>query len=295
MQKYAYFLGCLTPNRYPGVEAATNKVLKAFGIETVPMKGASCCPAPGVFGSFDLKTWLAIAARNLTIAEETGNDVTTTCNGCYGSLQETYHLLEDPEKKAEVNETLGKIGREYKGTSKVKHVIEILIEDIGLDRIKESVVQPLTGIKVAIHNGCHFLKPSKVRGHGKAERPTIVDEIVEALGAESLDYKDKMMCCGAGGGVRAAFKEVALSFTQEKVMNMLAVGADCVVTPCAFCLFQFDVGQVEINQAMKTDLKLPAIYLTQLIGLAIGIPPEEMGLLDHKTPVQPFLDKILKM
>ncbi|MHA1300562.1 MAG: CoB--CoM heterodisulfide reductase subunit B [Candidatus Helarchaeota archaeon] len=295
MQKYSYFLGCLTPNRYPGVEAATIKVLKHFGIETVDMKGASCCPAPGVFGSFDLNTWMTIAARNLTIAEENGTDVTMTCNGCYGSLQETYHMLKDPEKKARVNEILKKIGREYKGTSKVKHVIEVLREDIGLEKIKEAVVQSLNGIKVAIHNGCHFLKPSKVRGHGKAERPVIVDEIVEVLGAESVDYKDKMMCCGAGGGVRAAFKEVALNFTQEKVENMLAVGADCIVTPCAFCLFQFDVGQTELNQALKTDYKLPALYLTQLIGLAIGISPDEMGLLDHKTPVQPLLDKILKM
>ena len=109
MEKYSYFLGCLTPNRYPGVEATTIKVMKMFGIELIEMKGASCCPAPGVFGSFDLDTWMAIAARNLTIAEETGTPVTTTCNGCYGSLQETYHLLEDPDKKAKVNEILGKI------------------------------------------------------------------------------------------------------------------------------------------------------------------------------------------
>ncbi|MFX1449671.1 MAG: CoB--CoM heterodisulfide reductase subunit B [Promethearchaeota archaeon] len=295
MKKYAYFLGCLTPNRYPGIEAATIKVLKMFDIDIVEMKGASCCPAPGVFGSFDLNTWMAIAARNLSIAEETDTDVTMTCNGCYGSLQETYHLLEDPEKKAEVNEILGKIGREYKGTSKVRHVIELLVEDIGLEKIKERVVQPLTGMKVAVHYGCHFLKPSKVRGHGRAEVPHVVDDIIEAIGAESVDYKDKPMCCGAGGGVRAAFKNVALSFTQEKIQNMLAAGADCVTTPCAFCHFQFDVGQIEINQELKTDFKLPVIFLTQLIGLALGIPPDEMGLYDNKTPVQPFLDKLLKM
>jgi len=295
MQKYAYFLGCLTPNRYPGIEAATIKVLKHFRIETIEMKGASCCPAPGVFGSFDLNTWMIIAARNLTIAEETGTDVTMTCNGCYASLQETSHLLEDPKKRVEVNKVLSKIGREYKGTSRVRHVIELLIEDIGLDRIRENVVQPLTGIKVAVHYGCHFLKPSKVRGHGKAERPHMVDDIVEALGAESVEYKDKPMCCGAGGGVRAAFKNVALDFTKDKIENMLAAGADCVTTPCAFCHFQFDVGQIEINANLKTDLKLPVIFLTQLIGLAIGLSPDEMGLNDNKTPSQPFLDELLKM
>lgn len=295
MQKYSYFLGCLTPNRYPGVEIATIKIMKMFGFDLIEMKGATCCPAPGVFGSFDLQTWMAIAARNLTIAEENGTDVTMTCNGCYGSLQETHHLLKDPKKKAQINKILKKIGREYKGTSKVRHIIEILIEDVGLKRIKESVIQPLIGIKVAVHYGCHFLKPSKLRGHGSAEKPHMIDDIVKALGAESIDYKDKNMCCGAGGGVRAAFKDVALNFTQEKVQNMLAAGADCITTPCAFCLFQFDVGQVEINQQLKTNLQLPILYITQLMGLALGLSPYEIGIMAHATPVKPLLDKILKI
>ena len=129
-KKFSYFLGCLTPNRYPGVEAATIKVMKHFGLELVDLPAATCCPAPGVFGSFDLPTWVTIAARNVSISEgldENGLPITVTCNGCYGSLQETIHLLHDNEElKDQVNETLTKIGKEFKGTVNVYHTIEKL-------------------------------------------------------------------------------------------------------------------------------------------------------------------------
>ncbi|MHA1145264.1 MAG: CoB--CoM heterodisulfide reductase subunit B [Candidatus Helarchaeota archaeon] len=294
-KKYSYFLGCLTPNRYPGIEKATLEVLRRFDIELVDMKGASCCPAPGVFGSFDLNTWMTVAARNLTIAEENGADIITNCNGCYGSLQETNHLMHgNKEKRQYVNEKLAKIGRTYKGTQTVYHVVEVLRDVITIKGIKDAVVQPLTGIKVGIHYGCHFLKPSKVRGQGSSEAPTVLEDIVRAIGAEPVEYRDKLMCCGAGGGVRAAFKDVSLDFTKTKVENMLAVGADCVTTPCAFCHFEFDVGQDEINKAQGTNLQLPVVFITQLVALAIGIGPEEIGLFDQTTQVKTFLDKIGK-
>ena len=294
---YSYFLGCLTPNRYPGIEATTKKVLKYFGVDLIEMEGASCCPAPGVFGSFDLVNWCTIAARNITIAEQTGTDITMTCNGCYGSLQEANHLLhENKQLRERVNNVLKKINREWKGTIKVKHVIEVLLEDIGVEKIKNSVIQPLKGIKVGVHYGCHFLKPSKVRGHGSAERPTMVENIVEALGAENIEYKDKMMCCGAGGGVRAFQKEVAIDFTKDKVLAMKEAGCDCVVDVCAFCHFQFDVGQKELNEKYQTDeFNLPVIFLTQLMGLALGLSPYEMGLYDQQISVQPLIDKIKKI
>jgi heterodisulfide reductase subunit B len=168
-KEYAYFLGCITPNRYPGIEVAAKKIFKEFGIESKEMEGASCCPAPGVFGSFDMYTWLPIAARNLAIAEEMGLEIYVTCNGCFGSLQEADHLLKaHPKLKEKVNEILGKVGREYKGTTNVYHAVTLLHDDIGLDRLKEKVTKPMKGVNVAIHYGCHFLKPSEVRGLGSS-------------------------------------------------------------------------------------------------------------------------------
>jgi heterodisulfide reductase subunit B len=293
-KKYAYFLGCLTPNRYPGIEYATIEVFKRLGVELVELKGASCCPAPGVFGSFDLFTWASIAARNLLIAEIQGNNITMTCNGCYGSLQETNHLLhENADLKSRINKVLKEAtGHEYQGNVKVKHTIEVLRDDIGFDKIRDAVVKPLTGIKVAIHYGCHFLKPSKVRGQGSTEKPQVLDDLIQAIGAESVIYKDRNMCCGAGGGVRAQFKDVALDFTAEKIQNMLDVGADVLTTPCAFCHFQFDVGQQEINKERGTNYNLPVVFYTQLLAIAIGMSPLDMGLQNQTTQVQSFIDKL---
>ncbi len=291
-KEYAYFLGCITPNRYPGIEAATKKVFKEFGIETKEMIGASCCPAPGVFGSFDMYTWLPIAARNLAIAEEMGLEIYVTCNGCYGSLQEADHLMkENPKLKAKVNEILGKAGREYKGTTKVHHSISLLHDQVGLDALKEKVTKPMKDVNVAIHYGCHFLKPSEVRGHGSSETPYIIEDIVKAIGAKEAVYKDKLMCCGAGGGVRTADTPTSLEWTRQKLVNMIEVGADCVIHPCAFCHLQLDRGQYEINKAFGTNFNMPVLFVLQLVGLAMGMSVKELGLDQQTTTMS---DKLLK-
>lgn len=293
MNRYAYFLGCITPNRYPGIELATRRMLEEFGIEVLDMKGASCCPAPGVFGSFDLWTWLTVAARNISIAEEMGTDITVTCNGCYATIQEANYLLKQNDGlKKKVNNILKTIGREYKGTVEVKHVIEILDEDIKYETIQERIKHPLDGIKVAVHYGCHFLKPSDVRAHGTVERPTILDDFVRALGARSVDYKDKMMCCGAGGGVRAGNLDVALDYTREKIENMADAGADCLITPCAFCHLQFDTGQIELTEKLGKKYELPVVFVTQLLGLALGMSSEDVGLNKNKTQIQTFTSRL---
>jgi heterodisulfide reductase subunit B len=291
--KYAYFLGCITPNRYPGIELATRITLRHFGVEILDMKGASCCPAPGVFGSFDLWNWLVIASRNISIAVEMGTNITATCNGCYATLQEADHILKQNEELRErVNTLLSTVGREYRSTITIKHLIEILHEEIGYDTIQKRVKRPLKGIKVAVHYGCHFLKPSSIRKHGTTERPMILDDFVKSLGAESVNYRDKNMCCGAGGGVRSGNLDVALNFTNEKVENMLDAGADCVVTPCAFCHFQFDTGQIELTGRMGKKYDLPVVYITQLLALALGLSPEDVGLHKNKTQIQTFIKKV---
>ncbi len=289
--RYAYFLGCITPLRYPGIEAATKIVLRELGVDVIELDGASCCPAPGVFGSFDLWNWLILAARNLDLAEDLDANIVVTCNGCYGSLQEAHHLLEDRARREAVNEVLAKIGRKYEGKTEVKHVTEVLLEDAGPEELKKRIKKPLKGLKVAVHYGCHYLKPSKVRRHGSPEAPTYLDELVELTGAESIDYLDKLMCCGAGGGVRAGRLDVALDFTLEKVCNIRRAGGDVIVTPCAFCHFQFDTGQRELMDRGLLDDPVPVAFITQLIGLAMGFTPEELGLTENFIPPK-FLESI---
>lgn len=303
VRDYDLFLGCVGPNRFPQIEAATKLVFEKLGINLHDMNGASCCPAPGVFRSFDIPTWLALAARNITISEQDERDVAVICNGCFGTLLEANNIMKtEPEKRVATNEVLAKVNREFKGTAKVRHIIDILYHDIGVPAIADMVVNPLRGIKVGVHYGCHLLKPSAIRPWGKDERPRFFDELVEATGADSVDYKDKYMCCGAGGGVRTVVKDISLDFTREKLQNMKDAGVDCLVDCCPFCHLQFDLGQVEIKQIFGVEFNIPVIYYTQLLGLAWGMNPYDLGLLPTAdkpagTPpyisTQPFMDKVL--
>jgi heterodisulfide reductase subunit B len=297
--KYALYLGCVIPNRYPMIEAATRIFLKELGVDIDDMVGASCCPAPGVFRSFDIPTWLTIGARNITIAEQMNDEVLTLCNGCYGTLLEVDHRLKNDQcAKDMVNEHLQKVGREFKGSSTVKHIVEAMYFDIGIDKLKYFVKKKLD-LDVAVHYGCHILKPSDTKPwNGEVEDPRFLDELVELTGCRSVPYKNKMQCCGAGGGVRTAVKEVSLDFTYEKLRNVREAGAQAIITCCPFCQLQFDLGQMEVNNLFKDDklffepFKIPIIYITQLFDYSFGKDPYDIGLLRPNSiaGTPPFID-----
>lgn len=290
----AYFLGCIMNNRYPGVEKATRILFDALDFELKDMEGASCCPAPGVFGSFDEETWATIGARNLTIAEDMGLDIMTECNGCFGSLTECNHMLkENDEKREKINANLAEINREFKGTINVKHFAQILRDDVGFEQLASLVEKPLD-LNVAVHYGCHFLKPTEEIGiEEQAENPSILDDIVELTGVRSVDYKDKMMCCGAGGGLRSRDIDVTASFTKEKLDNMTAAGAEAIINVCPFCHMQFDAGQKEVNERYGTNFNIPVFHLAQLYGLAMGLSAEDLTLDAQVIDAAPALAKAL--
>jgi len=295
--KYGLFLGCVIPNRYPMIEASIRSVFDHLNAEIVDLPGASCCPAPGVFRAFHIPTWLVIAARNISIAEEIGVNPLTGCNGCYGTLRDAWFELEhEYELKKEVNEYLAKVNRVYKGNLEPKHVVQALYLDMGTNYIKDFVKHKFSDLKVAVHYGCHIVKPSDKRPwNGEYEAPTFLDEIIKLTGAKSIDYKDKFMCCGAGGAVRTAVKEVAADFTREKLVNMRDAGADIIVDCCPFCHLQLDLGQMETNNIFSNEIgepfKIPVIYITQLLGIAFGIDPSLLGLIKNHdlSGVSPFI------
>ncbi|MDW7775227.1 MAG: CoB--CoM heterodisulfide reductase subunit B [Methanosarcinales archaeon] len=292
MTRLSFFLGCIAPNRYPGIEVSTQKTLEKLGVELDDLEGASCCPAPGVFRSFDKTTWLAMASRNITLSEDLGDDILTICNGCFGSLTDANHLLkEDEALKSDVNRILSEIGRTFRGTQDVRHIVEYLYQEIGPDRIKEAVTNPLY-LKVAVHYGCHLVKPSKERHLGSVEHPTFFDELVEATGATSVDYEDKMACCGAGGGARTAVVDTTLKLVDKKLDHMEAAGVDCVVDACPFCHLQLDVGQTEIKKKFEKEHNMPVLHYSQLLGLAMGFTPEELGIDMNFTGTGNLIEKV---
>jgi heterodisulfide reductase subunit B len=225
---------------------------------------------------------LALAARNLAIAEKNKMDIVTICNGCYGSLFDAAHILhEDKKKLEEVNKILAEVGLHYSGNVKVRHFAELFYKDIGLEKIASKVKNKQVNIKAAVHYGCHFLKPSKLKMIDDPERPKILDELVEVTGAKSVAYKDKNMCCGAGGGVRARAGDVALKMTGEKLDNIKKAGANAIIDICPFCHLQYDGGQGQLKR-----LEVPVLHLSQLYGLAFGIDKAKLGLESHVVPVK---------
>jgi heterodisulfide reductase subunit B len=275
---YALYLGCIAPNRYPGIEASVRSVLGNLGVSLRELNGASCCPAPGVVKSFSKETWLALASRNISLAEEINKNLMTICNGCYGTLKEANEIIKTNELlKLKANEALASIGRTVNGSIEVKHIAEVLHNEIGVSRIRDHVKRK-TPIKVAAHYGCHLLKPSDLRPWGSVERPRFLDDMIELTGAFSIPYKDKMLCCGAGGGVRAGAIDIALDMTREKLDNVLDAGADCIVDVCPFCHLQLDAGQVQLNKKLGSKYDIPILYYTQLLGISMGFEPLKMGV-----------------
>ncbi|MFX1559126.1 MAG: CoB--CoM heterodisulfide reductase subunit B [Promethearchaeota archaeon] len=292
-QTYSFFIGCVMPNRLPNLEASIRAVLPKLGINLEDLEGASCCPAPGVVRSFDEPTWLALASRNLALAEMSGHDIITGCNGCYATFKEALaEVHEHPARLREVRKVFKGMNLKYKGKVEAKHVIEVIAE-LGPEHVRKSVTKSLDGIKVGVHYGCHLLKPSRNRLWEQIQNPTFLDELVEATGAESVRYKDKNLCCGAGGGVRGS--QVALSYdiAKEKLDNLIEAGVDCIVDVCSFCHLQYETAQAQLNKDFgENRYQIPVIYYTQLLGLAMELDPSELGLNNHAISTQPLLDKL---
>lgn len=192
MTGYALFLGCTIPARQPNYELSARKALAKLGIELVDLANMTCCAPPPV-QSIDLETGLSMAAYNICLAEEADLNMVTLCTGCFESLAMTNAMLKENEKLREkVNRILSKAGKEFQGSKEVKHYLQVLKDDVGVEHIKQSVSKPLGNLKVASFSGCHLLRPSELLKFDDPERPRIFDDLIEALGAKSIEYRNKL-------------------------------------------------------------------------------------------------------
>lgn len=288
--KYALFLGCTIPARQPNYELSARKALAKLGIELVDLANMTCC-APPPIQSIDLETSLSIAAYNISLAEEADLNIVTLCTGCFESLAMTNTILKnDQNLKKKVNEIISKAGKEYQGNIEVKHYLQVLMDDVGITRIKQSVSKPLSTLKVASFSGCHLLRPSELLKFDDPENPHIFDDLIEALGAKSVNYKNKLKCCG--GLLRGHSDDLALNIAREKLINTAKAGADCVSTLCPFCFIALDMGQLQIKSKLKEEYNMPVMHYAELLSIALGIDREELSLNSHKIKVDGLLNKI---
>ncbi len=279
----------MIPLKYPQMELAVRKTMPNLGVELVDVDGFTCCPDPIYFKAKDMKKWLVIAARNLTVAEDAGLDIVTVCSGCTATLKEASFLLNEDEKlKAEINEELKKVGREYKGKVKVKHAVEMIRDDLSVEHVAKSVKRKLTGLKVAIHYGCHLLKPSQVMAVDDADYPKILEDLTSALGAEPIDHQRKLLCCGKG----CLDKEIPVSMVYDIFASIEDSKADCMGLICPTCFSSFDLGQVMIARTQEKEFNIPIIYYFQFLGLAQGFSLEEVGLHMHRIKFDRLMEKI---
>ena len=290
MKSYAIFLGCTIPARQPNYEISARKALEKLGATLVDLDNFTCCCPPPI-QSINLESSQAIAAYNICLAEEAGLDIVALCNGCFESLAMVNTALKnDKELKAQINKVLAKVGKEFKGTINVKHFLQVLMDDIGLEKIKENVVKPLSSLKVAPFYGCHSLRPSKLLQLDDPERPQIFENLIEALGADPVEYRNKLKCCG--GLLKGISDDTALELAREKLVNTTKAGADCISTLCPFCFVALDIGQLQVKTKFKEIYDVPILHYSELIALALGVNPDELALRSHKIKADKIIEKI---
>ncbi len=291
MTSYAIFLGCTIPARQPNYELSARKSLSKLGIELVDLANMTCCCPPPV-QSIDLETSLAVAAYNICLAEEADLNLVTLCSGCFESLAMANSMLKtDKELKMKINGVLSHAGKEFQGSKNVKHFLQVLTDDVGLEKLRQSVTKPLDSLKVAAFYGCHALRPSELLHFDDPERPRIFEDLIESLGAESVEYRNKLKCCG--GLLRGFSDDLALDLAREKLINTSKAGADCIATLCPFCFVALDIGQIQVRSKLDESYDMPVLHYSELLALSLGVDPRELALETHKIKTDKILSKML--
>jgi heterodisulfide reductase subunit B2 len=274
------FWGCTITHNYPYIMESTKKALKTIGIEATDVLGFGCCPDPVYAKACGEEMALSLSARNLALAEKAGDTLLVACNGCYSVLSDAARKLTAPKIREKTNSELPEELR-YDGTLKVVHLLEMLHKKLPL--IRSQTKKPLKGLKVAAHYGCHILYPPAVASDDP-ERPRSMEDIIEALGAESVEYPSRLGCCGTPAAV---FDKEEADALLKKKLEDLKDKADCIVTACPACFMRFDL----LPQEYK-EMSTPVFHISELLCLGFGTPIEQLFLDLHSVKVASALEKI---
>ena len=282
-KKYALFPGCLMPTEQYAYELSIRQTLPIVDVELIDLEGFSCCGEP--MKSVNHYLSLYLSTRNLAIAEKHHLDLFVPCAMCHLALSECQHVLEkNSTMKERINSQLAAEDLRYTEKRQVIHTVDLLYNQVGIEKIKEHVKKPLNGLKIAAHYGCHLIRPSEIGRPDDSENPQKIEEILKAIGAEPISYPQKLDCCGAP--LLANLPESALTKTGQKLQAIQEQGIQGMVDVCPWCHKMFDSRQTKAGETVAAKLDVPVLYLTQLLGIAFGLPAEKLGLELNLSPIE---------
>ncbi|MBV9403666.1 MAG: CoB--CoM heterodisulfide reductase iron-sulfur subunit B family protein [Candidatus Eremiobacteraeota bacterium] len=279
MKKYGFFPGCVAKESCKELFNSTMLLADRLGIELIELTAASCCGA-SVVNDTNRDIARVLNARTYAQAEALGlDDVITICSTCTGHMRAANkELRESEERMSAANAVLGKFNAKYNGGVIVRHLLWLLIDDIGLDTLRSMVVRPLNGLRVAPFYGCHIIRPESVNGWESARNPHSLEDVIEAIGGEAIDYAGKTRCCGFH--IQLEKEGTAASMVGQNMRIAKDKGAEVVLTPCPLCHLALDGYQADAAARWgRTDL--PTFHLPQLVAFALGVPAEKLGLNKH--------------
>jgi heterodisulfide reductase subunit B len=285
MKTFAYYPGCSLETLAASYHLSAVETAAKLGVELKEVEDWNCCGATP-YSHIDEFLAQCLSARNLAIAEKDHLDVVAPCSGCYKNLYHANaHLKSDPDLAEHINFALEEDNLHYDGTIRVHHLMQMLVNEVGIDAIKEQVTKPLKGLKVAPYYGCHIIRPRK---NGAApEDPQFFEDLLRAVGAEPIQYAYKLRCCG--GSLIATSRKAALSMLHDLLRSATDGGADVIATACPLCQINLECYQAETNREHGTNFTMPILYFTQLIGLAFGIKPKKLGIGREVVPTESVL------
>ncbi|MGH7231151.1 MAG: CoB--CoM heterodisulfide reductase iron-sulfur subunit B family protein [Nitrospiraceae bacterium] len=289
--RYALYPGCAAKGATPELYQSTMAIIGRLGIEVVELAAASCCGA-GVVGEADPEIALALNARTFSQAEQLGLDVMTICGTCQGVMGAANKRLKEPGVLDRVNRVLAQDGIAYRGTVQVKHLLWIVVREIGMKRLAEQVRVPMADFRIAPFYGCYILRPSWDVGFDDPENPNSLEKVIQAVGGEPVAYPGRTKCCGFP--IILEKEAIAVAMAGKNMKEAKDEGADFMVTPCPLCHMSLDIYQDHAGQAVNTKLNLPILHLPQLLGLAMGVPAKDLGVSRHLISVDSIVREVEK-
>jgi len=275
MKKYAYYPGCSLESLAKNYALSALAVTKEFGLELNEIKDWNCCGSTAYFPVDELLAY-TLVSRNLALAEKMGaTDFVAPCSACYKNAYFTNTYLQSDQDLADhINYALEEDQLQVKGSLKVRHLIELFVEDVELAEVEKKATHPLTGLRVAPYYGCQMVRPRKVKED--VENPRYFENLLSAIGAEPIEFANKTRCCG--GSLIITNRKAALDMVRILLQDAVEHGADVIATTCPMCDVNLEVYQEQVNREFGTHFSIPVMYFTQLMGLALGIKPAQLGV-----------------